>query len=150
MRLATAAAISMLIVSVTTIACEEQPTNTLASKVKINVSAENKTFKLTCYEDDGFGGDEWVITQDANPEIPDDEISSFKLEGDAGIHVEFFNDDEFKKDKKTWAEAKLIGDGEKMEIKDMRVSTGNYTYHKASGDDNIDGKVSAIRVTVAK
>ena len=115
--------------------------------IRINKDVRGGRFRLTCYEDRGFGGDTWVVTETEDPDIPNDEVAAFKLTGDVGIHVEFFNSSEIGNRNKTWAEATITQANQEISIENMRHSTGDYIHHKKEDDDNIDGKVSSIRIT---
>ncbi len=115
--------------------------------IPINKDTGGANFTLTCYENDDLSGDDWVVTPHDTPNIPNDEIRSFKLRGDKGIRVEFFNSDNIGNTAKTWAEVTLSAPGQVVEIGRMNQSAGNYVHHKVGNNDDIAGKVSSIRIS---
>jgi hypothetical protein len=114
--------------------------------VYINMDNRGHRFRLHGFEDRGQTGDNWTVTHTAIPDITNDDLKSFKLTGDRGIHVEFFNSSEFKKTN-SWSEARLTATGQEISIDDMNHSAGGYKVHNKTGDDRVSGKVSSIRIS---
>lgn len=109
----------------------------------------DRKFELKLYENRDFkrGGNSWTITHNTRrwPAIPNDEVAAFKLSGDPGVRVEFFNAPTPNK-RKTWAEVELTSAVSSIEVPNMRRSKSTYRHNKKGDDDNIDGKVSLIQI----
>jgi hypothetical protein len=117
--------------------------------IEFNKKAVVRRFKLVLYENRDFtkGSDKWTITHTTTkwPKIKDDEVAAFKLSGDPGVRVEFFDAWNGSK-RKSWAEVELTSAVTSIEVPNMRRSKSTYKHHKVPGEDNIDGKVSLVRV----
>jgi hypothetical protein len=115
---------------------------------KVNIEVQTVLpYRLRCFEDRGLGGDTWEIAADKPiPQIPNDEVAAFILEGEVGTRVEFFNARTFSQHK-TYAAAQITEPGERIVVPNMREPVPDYTITRVQGDSNIDGKVSAIRIT---
>jgi hypothetical protein len=113
--------------------------------IRINVNVGGKRFSLHCYEDQQYEGDHWFITEAQQPNIPGDEITSFQLEGDVGVKVEFFDDQNGSKSQ-SWGEATLVNENQRINIGHINRSAGSYIFHKAGGG-KLAGKVDRIDIT---
>lgn len=110
--------------------------------VRINVDTQDLRFSLHCYEDAAWEGDHWLITEAGGPHIPDDEITSFQLEGDVGVHVEFYDRDDFDRGQ-SWGEVTLTRPGQRVNVSHLNRSTGGYVFHRVGGG-KLAGKVDSI------